>query len=106
MRTIDEALNAAVAVEPEPALPPVLYVPCEQSVPSGSDVVLELRQLTDGRLALLTYSALDRLVAACGDAQPWALIPTARLDEIAETVPYEVIALDLTLPADERRTAR
>lgn len=95
---------AAPASEPRVPLPPVVYVPCEPPASEDGDLVLELRHLADGRLALLAYSALDRLIACCGEHQPWALVPTPKLDEINEEVPFEVVALDLDLPAEQRRT--
>jgi hypothetical protein len=83
-------------------LPPVLYVPV-RSVPAGEqDLELELSRLTDGRVAALAYTSLDRLVAACGATRPWALLPTAQLGRLHDEGTVDVIALDPELPAQHR----
>ncbi|MGH8867954.1 MAG: hypothetical protein ACRDYU_08155 [Actinomycetes bacterium] len=46
---------------------------------------------------------MDRLVAACGEQQPWALLQTDRLDEIrAMGGGWGVVMLDAHLPAELR----
>jgi hypothetical protein len=84
-------------------LPPVVYVPARQPGPGDSEVTLEMRALEDGRVALLVYSAVDRLVAACGEHQPWALLPTARLEELqGQDAEWDVVLLDPHLPEELR----
>ena len=83
--------------------PPVVYVPCATPSDGGTDVTLELRRMADGRTALLTYSALDRLVSCCGPNQPWILLPAARLDEVG--VSFDVILLDIAMPEELWRGA-
>ncbi|HEX3649862.1 MAG TPA: SAV_915 family protein [Pseudonocardiaceae bacterium] len=78
-----------------PVVPPMLYVPVRDYADNVHDLTVDFRRLPDGRLALPAYTALDRLVAGCGTAQPWVLLPTAKLDEIAEHTPYDVILLDM-----------
>ncbi|PFG34628.1 SAV_915 family protein [Sanguibacter antarcticus] len=85
-------------------LPPMLYVPSAGPSPDGS-LLLDFRRIEDGRLALLAYTALDRLHAGCGTHQPWALLATQTLDEINAQQPYDLILLDVSLPAELRRTA-
>jgi hypothetical protein len=87
------------------AFPPVVYVPCESTSPVDGEISLDLRRMADGRTALLTYSALDRLVACCGPHQPWILLPAARLDEVDRRVHFDVILLDVAIPEDLWRTA-
>ncbi|MBB6335554.1 SAV_915 family protein [Schaalia hyovaginalis] len=85
-------------------IPPVLYVPTTgQRSDFGSEV--ELRRLADGRTALLAYTALDRLADCCGPYQPWALIPTERLDEIGREEPFDIILVDTSIPEEARRPA-
>lgn len=86
-------------------VPPVLYVPARRMEPGAAEVDLELSYLTDGRVAALAYTSLDRLVTACGDAQPWALIATGQLGELQEQGAFSVIALDPEVPAEFRRAA-
>lgn len=87
-----------------PPLPPMLYVPSAGPSADGS-LLLDLRKIDDGRLALLVYTALDRLLTGCGPHQPWALVPTQTLDEINDSQPYDLVLVDVSLPADLRRTA-
>jgi hypothetical protein len=88
-----------------PGFPPMVYIPCGQyqTQDAGSTAAVELRRTEDGKLALLAYSALDRLVRCCGDRQPWALVNTEELTAIFERQPYEAILLDTELPAELRR---
>lgn len=77
-------------------IPPVLYLPT-----SGQDLEglpVELRQTADGRTALLAYTALDRLGTCCGPDQPWALVPTDKLDQLG--IAYDVIYLDMAIPEE------
>jgi hypothetical protein len=87
-----------------PPLPPMLYVPSAGPSADGS-LLLDLRRIDDGRLALLVYTALDRLHTGCGQHQPWALVPTQTLDEIDAVQPYDLVLVDVSLPAELRRTA-
>lgn len=86
------------------ALPPVVYVPCSDDIQDG-ELSVDLRPIRDGRVALLVYSALDRLVSCCGPNQAWAVMPTADLDKIAERVRFDMILLDLEIPQEHRRKA-
>ena len=85
-------------------LPPFVYLPV---APGGApdDAEVELRTLTDGRVALLAYSALDRLETCCGPHQPWRAFPTAVLDDIATQQPYDLVLLDHPLPTEVRHPA-
>lgn len=88
----------------ERAIPPVVYVPCDRPPAPGDDTLfIELHQMTDERTALLVYSALDRLVDACGEQQPWVVVPTERLRDIHEAQPFDAVLLDEPLPPQLRR---
>lgn len=86
------------------SLPPVVYVPCSDDVEDG-ELTVDLRPTKDGRIALLVYSALDRLVNCCGPNQPWVVMPTVDLDKISERVHFDMILLDLEIPEEHRRKA-
>lgn len=86
------------------AIPPVVYVPCERpAAPDDDTLFVEFHRTTDERTVLLVYSALDRLVDACGERQPWVVVPTERLREIHEAQPFDTVLLDEPLPPEIRR---
>ncbi|WP_449283329.1 SAV_915 family protein [Leucobacter sp.] len=86
-------------------VPPVLYLPVVegQDAPGQEFVV---RSLTDGRDGLLAYTALDRLVRACGEEQPWILLPIEELERVKQAQPFDVVAFDLDVPPTQRRGGR
>ncbi|MFG6402282.1 SAV_915 family protein [Microbacterium sp. P04] len=85
-----------------PVVPPVLYLPLSaQSTAEAQSV--EIRELRDGRKALLAYTALDRLLALAGDRQPWTLLRTEDLQRIKEVQAYDVVIFDLEVPTQYRR---
>jgi hypothetical protein len=86
-----------------PVVPPMLYVPVHNYPTSVHDLTVDFRRLPDGRLALFAYTALDRLIAACGTTQPWILLPTAQLDRIGENTSYDVILLDMRVESEPVR---
>lgn len=83
--------------------PPVVYVPCSPLTPGDEELSVDLRQTREGKLALLAYSALDRLVTCCGEQQPWVVLPTANLEKIREKTEFELILLDIDIPDEFRR---
>ena len=86
--------------DPErPFVPPALYLP-STGVPNAQGTEIELRRLRDGRMALLAYTAVDRLVKCMGPNQPWALFLTENLDELAEAQPFDVVMLDQRIPRE------
>ena len=48
------------------------------------------------------YTALDRFVAACGNAHPWVLWKTEELEALRAIKHYDVAYLDLPMPAELR----
>lgn len=87
------------------AVPPVVYVPAQRVQEGDSETTLELRQLTDGTLVLLGYTSLDRLVAACGEYQPWALITAPQLEQLQPHAGFQTVVLDADLPEELRHSA-
>ncbi|MFS0895957.1 SAV_915 family protein [Mycolicibacterium litorale] len=49
-----------------------------------------MRQTRDGRIALLAYSALDRLHDCCGVDQAWIVMPTAELATLQAAQPFQL----------------
>lgn len=86
--------------------PPVVYLPCAEQVTDASDARIDMRETRDGRIALLAYSALDRLHTCCGDDQPWVLMPTDALDDLQKRSPFQLLLLDVVIPDDKRRGAQ
>lgn len=84
--------------------PPVVYVPCLVDPATGSMNVM-LRTTTDGRAALLAYSAFDRLHAGAGADIPWALLSIEDLQRVHDEIPYDVLYLDLRIPQEARSGA-
>jgi hypothetical protein len=99
------------AMEPEattpipPEFPPVVYLPCASHVSDPTESVVELRKTRDGRMALMAYSALDRLKYCCGDQQPWMVVPTPTLDKIQQVQPFDLLLLDVVIPPEHRHGA-
>lgn len=80
-------------------MPPVVYVPCTP----GDDGInhLAYRNLDDGRVALLVYTALDRLIDLAGDVH-WALLDWAALQQAQDLQHYDIILQDIRIPEDQR----
>lgn len=78
--------------------PPVLYLPCRAAGEPGEQPQVVRRTTRDGRTALVAYTALDRLHAACGPGHPWALLSLHQLEELFAHEPYDVVHLDLVMP--------
>ncbi len=84
-------------------IPPVLYLTCRPGA-TTERAEIEMRQLEDGRVALMAYSALDRLEFCCGPHQPWVLYRTDELDTLKVLSPYDVVLFDQPLPDELRYT--
>lgn len=83
--------------------PPILYIPCAKEVSDPDDLEVVYRTTRDGRSAILVYSALDRLHKCSGSAQPWFTFPTARLQDLYDVEPFDLVLLDVVLPEELRR---
>lgn len=84
-------------------LQPAYYVPCITDGDGTLRVVL--RETRDGRVALIVYSALDRLRAGAGDV-PWAFMTLVDLQAVKDESPFDVIYQDIRIPEDRRQVAR
>jgi hypothetical protein len=85
--------------------PPVVHVPCAPTQ-SDDELTIDLRATKDGRLVLLVYSAMDRLIEHCGPAQPWTVMLTKDLEHARLATGFELILLDLDIPEELRRTGK
>lgn len=92
-------------MEQRAELPPVVYLPCAEEVTDPADARPELRRTRDGRLALLVYSALDRLRTCCGPEQPWVVVLTAGLQQVHEQDPFDLLLMDIPIPVEHRSGA-
>lgn len=84
--------------------PPVVYLPCAEHVAEPQLATIQMRQTKDGRVALLAYSALDRLHTCCGAGQPWLLTATTSLEGLHAQQPFDLLLLDMVVPEEHRGT--
>lgn len=82
-------------------IPPVVYLPTVSA--GGAMHEVEMRTTNDGRVALLAYTALDRLADCCGAGQSWILAHTSQLGDLGRSQPFDVIYLDMALPPELRK---
>ena len=89
-------------------MPSQLYLAARPDGVSGS-LMFELREWND-QPVVLAYSSIDRFLDGCGADQPWILLPTSRLTELAasdsggKSFKFSVL-LDAPLSAELRGTA-
>ena len=79
------------------AIPPMLYLPVHETAEGIR--LAEVRELTDGRRALLAYTALDRLLDAGGEYQLWALVKLEALEDIRIEQPFDTVGFDIGVPS-------
>jgi hypothetical protein len=96
-------MTGEVGMASTPVIPPMLYLPCDGFRSGDEELSVDFRRMRDGRLALLAYTALDRLVNCCGQDQPWVVVPASVLDDLDQHQPYDVILLDVEVPTELRR---
>lgn len=94
------ALSTATGIPRD--FPPVVYIPCVPRREVPQELQVALRRTRDGRIALLVYSALDRLFAAIGDDSPWVMCDIDGLRAIYDMSPYDVVLRDIRVPQDRR----
>jgi hypothetical protein len=101
--TLDADRLVGGVTDPAAVFPPVVYVPCAPAQ-SAEELTIDLRATRDGRLALLVYSAMDRLIAHCGPAQRWTVMLSKDLEQVRLATGFELVLLDLDIPEELRRT--
>lgn len=57
-----------------------------------------MAELETGQVALMGYTALDRLFACCGSGHPWVLWKTEELESLRELKHFDVAYLDVPMP--------
>lgn len=95
--TSDQTVPDPSATDPQdgrPQLPPVVYVPTTDEPDVASRRVL-MHRVEDGRTALYTYSAIDRLHRWYLPDTPWLLCDVAALQRIHDQSPYDLLFLDV-----------
>ncbi|MGH3940875.1 MAG: SAV_915 family protein [Pseudonocardiaceae bacterium] len=83
-------------------LPAEIFVPARPGAAS-SGAVLEVRELTDGRLAMVVYSSMERLIACCGGGQPWLAFGADQLPALQRGGGFDVVVVDVDVPENLRR---
>lgn len=68
--------------------------------------IADVRELPDGRRALVAYTALDRLARQCGENQPWMLVAIEALAEIKGQNAFDTVAFDPNFEAHPRENER
>lgn len=75
-------------------MPPVVYVPTTSDGPPESRRVL-MHRVADGRTALYTYSAIDRLQRFYRADSGWVLCDVPTLQRIHDETPYDLLFVDV-----------
>lgn len=104
MVIVDPGVSVTEQTE-QTVVPPVLHLPLSAQSTERHQYV-EVRQLKDGRMALLAYTALDRLGECCGDQQPWILLKTEELENLKVSQPFDVVVFDMAVPEQFRVDGR
>lgn len=80
-----------------------VFIPSEPMTPEDQQANLELRETTEGALALVSFTSLEQLVEGCGEQQAWISIPEAEVQQLAAQVGAQVILQDVPLPDQQRK---
>lgn len=80
-------------------LPPIVYLPAAR-FGGGQGPEVQFRELEQGGIALLAYTALDRMARCLGPRQPWVMIETSKLAEIMDRHEAKQLHFDLPLPEE------
>lgn len=93
-----------MAEQPPMIVPPMVYLPVHDE--PDLEKVAAMRPLADGRIALLAFSALDRLIGACGPHQEWVVVHLSEITQIKQRTPFDAMVLDPAVPAEAIRNGR
>lgn len=77
-----------------PDIPPVVYVPTTSEDDPAVRRVL-MHRVQDGRTALYTYSAIDRLHRFYLPGNSWVLCDVAALQRVHDESPYDLLFVDV-----------
>lgn len=88
-----------------PAMPPFVYVPTtSEDDPQRRQVVMH--RVADGRVALYTYSAIDRLHSIYRAGSHWIGCDVAALQRLFELTPYDLLFVDVDPQLDDEESDR
>ncbi|WP_146779042.1 SAV_915 family protein [Actinomadura craniellae] len=85
----------------------VVYLPTGAFSPGDEAVVIALIKIEGGREAMLVFSSLDRLMAACGQGQSWVSLQVDRsagIEELARVCGVDTIVRDMGDPIPVRHS--
>lgn len=99
---ISHRVHVYVVPVTNPGLPNALFLPTAKKPKDFTKAEIELRKTADGRMALVAFSTVQRLVECCGPHQPWALVKSEHLGHVYKEQPYDLIVLDSDLPEELR----
>ncbi len=76
--------------------PDVVFAPARPDIRPDhhGEVIFEVRQGSDGGLAMPVYSSVDRLTAALGHAQPWVALPLQNIRTIMGSAGVHRVVVD------------
>ena len=78
-----------------PPMPPIVYVPTTDEEDRAVRRIV-MHTVEDGRTALYTYSAIDRLDRYYLEGNPWVLLDVAALQRAYEASPYDLLFVDVS----------
>ncbi|MDR1441952.1 MAG: hypothetical protein LBJ02_06155 [Bifidobacteriaceae bacterium] len=82
-------------------LPPVVYVPCLWDA-RAEERRIALQRTEIGQVALMAYTALDRLQDGAGPGTEWILVKREGIPAIRNLSPFDVILVDQLIPPEAR----
>lgn len=72
----------------------IVFAPCAAVAADDQQVQLLLLQSLPDVLLLPAWSSLDRLIAACGEHQPWVSVELERIDAVRADAGAVAVLLD------------
>jgi hypothetical protein len=80
--------------------PELVFIPTQRVRGGDGQAQLQLREMVDGRKAVLIYTSLELLVTGCGRQQDWIAAPVEALERLQSIAGFDVIAVNVELPGD------
>lgn len=80
--------------------PELVFIPTQRVGGGDEQAQLQLREMVDGRKAVLIYTSLELLVTGCGRQQNWIAAPVEELERLQPIAGFDVIAVNVELPGD------
>ncbi|MGY0388923.1 SAV_915 family protein [Nocardioides sp. WG-D5] len=86
--------SSAETSENRTEFPPLVYVPTTSEDDPATRRIL-MHKVEDGRTALYTYSAIDRLHRYYLPKAPWVVCDVPALQRVHDETPYDLLFLDV-----------